>query len=30
MPQFADLLTEHDVHDIQAYIALRSKKDRGD
>ena len=30
MPQLSDLLTEQDVHDIQAYIALRAKQDRGD
>jgi quinohemoprotein ethanol dehydrogenase len=29
MPQFADLLTEQDVRDIQAYIALRAQQDRG-
>ena len=29
MPQMSDLVTEQDVRDIQAYIALRAKQDRG-
>jgi quinohemoprotein ethanol dehydrogenase len=30
MPQLSDLISEQDVHDIQAYIVLRAKQDRGD
>jgi quinohemoprotein ethanol dehydrogenase len=28
MPQLSDLVSEQDVHDIQAYIALRAQQDR--
>jgi hypothetical protein len=28
MPQLSDLVTEQDVHDIQAYIVERAKQDR--
>jgi quinohemoprotein ethanol dehydrogenase len=28
MPQLSDLLTEQDVHDIQAYVIERAKQDR--
>jgi quinohemoprotein ethanol dehydrogenase len=28
MPRFGDLLTEQDVHDIQAYVAQRAREDR--
>ena len=28
MPQMSDLVSEQDVHDIEAYIALRAKQDR--